>query len=84
MIIIKNVKKFFIKKYKIIKDVYNIRVGVKVFYRSPKGQNYYSKSKIVYFDELCDIYNLWLKAKNYEITSKIERSIINDDIRYNV
>lgn len=80
----KNVEKFLIKKYTISKDVYNIRVAVKVFYRSPKGQNYYSKSKVVYFDELCDIYNLWLKGKNYEITSKIERSIINDDIRYNV
>ena len=73
-----------LNKVKISDDVYNISVDLCVYYRSPRGRNNYSKNKIITFLELEEIYNKWLRGKNYEINSKIERSIMNDDIRYNV
>ena len=77
-------EKSLLKKVKINDSVYNISVKVYVYYRSPRGRNKYSKNRIVYFDELEEIYNSWLNGKTYEVTSKMERSIMNDSIRYNV
>lgn len=55
-----------------------------MYYESYKGEYSRSKSKTVLFDELLECYNLWKKGKKYEVTSKVERKIMNDDLRYNV
>ena len=73
-----------INRIKITQDVYNITCDVEIYYRSPKGRNNYSKRHIFSYYELVDIYNNWLNGKKYEVTSKIERQIMNEDIRYNV
>ena len=73
-----------INRIKITQDVYNITCDVEIYYRSPKGRNNYSKRHIFSYYELVDIYNDWLNGKKYEVTSKIERQIMNEDIRYNV
>ena len=79
-----NLEKKILLKNKIKENVYDIRVNVNVYYESYGGKNYRSKSKTVYFDELAEYYDLWKKGKNYEVTSKVERKIMNNDLRYNV
>lgn len=71
-----------INRIKITQDVYNITCDVEIYYRSPKGRNNYSKRHIFSYYELVDIYNNWLNGKKYEITSKVERQIMNEDIMY--
>ncbi len=73
-----------IDRIKITKDVYKITCEIEIYYRSPKGRNNYSKRHVFSYYKLIDIYNEWLNGKKYEVTSKIERQIMNEDIRYNV
>ena len=72
-----------LKKY-MKKNVYNIILHLKIYYQSPKGRNYYQKKGLYNFNGLMDNYNLWTQKKNYEISSKFERSIMSDSIRYDV
>lgn len=66
------------------KDVYNITVKVIVWYSSPKGQNNYSKNRTLQYEELSQLYMEWKKTNGYKITARFERSVINNDIRYEV
>lgn len=80
----RKIEKRLLNKVKLDSSVYDIKVVVNVYYCSSGGRNNYSKSRVYNYFELEEIYNNWLNGKNYEISSKIERSIMNDDIRYNV
>ena len=73
-----------LNKFKVDESVYNIKINVNVYYCSSRGQNRYSKSRTYDFVEIVKIYNDWLKGKNYEVSARLERSIMNDNIRYNV
>ena len=73
-----------INKVKISNKVYDINCEIEIYYSSPKGYNTYSKKKIMSYEQLVAMYHIWLNGKKYEVTSKIERHIMNEDIRYNV
>lgn len=66
------------------KEYYNIKVHVIVRYISKKGQVNDSKERIINYVQLFNLFEEWNKGKQYATSMKIERSIMNDDIRYNV
>lgn len=73
-----------INRVKITKDIYKITCEVEINYRSPQGRNNYSKRQDFSYYRIIAIYNDYLNGKKYEVTSKVERQIMNEDIRYNV
>lgn len=73
-----------IKKTIISKDVYDISVEVMVIYITQSGRKSYEKSRIVNYQELCNLYMQWRNGKKYEETSKRERRYMNDSLRYDV
>ena len=78
-----SLKKYIFENNKIV-NVFDINVMIYAFYTSKQGQNHYSKKKMFYYQDLCDVYMEWKRGKKYSITSKFEREAMNDDIRYNV
>lgn len=63
---------------------YAINVLVKVFYTSSAGKVNISKDREIKYQEIIEFYNEWKNGKKYATNARIERSILNDDIRYNV
>lgn len=89
-----NIEKLSEKKFKKIelkvlrklmwKNVYNLSLKLLIYYRSPKGKNYYEKKGTYKYEQLKYYYDEWSKKKNYEISARYERSIMTDSIRYDV
>lgn len=67
-------------------DKNNIVTSIKLtaFYRSNGGNVYDSKYGTYSFNELVTFYQQWKNGNKYEESKKMERKIMNDDIRYNV
>lgn len=85
-----NEKKFYklekeiINNNKVKDNVYKISINVIVEYTTPAGKNNYRKNRAVEYQELCDLYMQWRNGKKYEETSKRERAMMNDQLRYDV
>lgn len=74
-----------INQYKISDKIYKISIKVTVEYISPYNkENRASKSRVVEYQELCDLYMEWRNGKKYAETSKRERSYMSDDLRFDV
>lgn len=71
-------------KKNMLKNVYNLSLKLFIYYRSPKGKNYYEKRGKYSYEQLKNYYDEWSKKKNYEISARYERSIMSDSIRYDV
>lgn len=67
-----------------ISNRFDIIVKMKLYYKSPKGRNYYQKKKKLKGKDLIEYYNIWKKKKGYQISAKFERSKMSDSIRYDV
>lgn len=63
---------------------YNISLVVKICYESQKGQVNVSKEAYFNCEQLFEYYDEWNNRKKYSANIKIERQIMNDNIRYNV
>lgn len=61
-----------------------INLNIEVNYQSSGGKVNESRYGKYSFDALVNIYNEWQNGNKYEVTKKIERKIMNDNIRYNV
>ena len=70
--------------HKIKENIYNISIKVVVNYTTPSGKYSYSKNRVVEYEELVDLYLQWSNSKKYKITSKKERLLMNDKLRYDV
>lgn len=80
----KKIENRVIEKTKISDKVYNISIHVTASYITSSGRNTYQKSKLIKYEELCDIYMRWHNGKKYDETTKFERKQVNDDLRYDV
>lgn len=84
------VKKYLYYENKIFTDLifdknnYITNVKLTAFYKSNGGNVYDSKYRTYSFNELVTFYQQWKNGNKYEESKKIERKIMNDDIRYNV
>lgn len=90
-----NKSKYSLKKYKRIeKRAFNslkykesdfqIEVEIEAFYQSTGGKVYESRHGNYKYSEVLEIYNEYKKGKSYEITSKQERKVMSDDMRYDI
>ncbi len=79
-----NIQEKIVSKILNDKSFYEINVYLKVYYRSPQGKVNISKEGKINSKELLELYKEWKNTKKYSINAKIERSIMNDSIRYNV
>lgn len=90
-----NKTKYSTKKYKRIeKRAFNslkykesdfqIEVEIDAFYQSNGGKVYEDRHGNYEYSEVLEIYNEYKKRKNYEVTSKQERKVMSDDIRYDI
>lgn len=77
-------EKEIINNNKVKDSVYKISINVIVEYTTPAGKNNYRKNRVVEYQELCDLYMQWRNGKKYEETSKRERAMMNDQLRYDV
>lgn len=73
-----------IKKLSIKDSVYFLMVYLEISYASPKGKNHYRKSIKLFYDELKEYYDSWKLRKEYEESSKYERSLMTKSLRYDV
>lgn len=62
----------------------SISVKIKIYYRSPRGRNYYEKRGTFNYEKLSPVYRDWSKKRDYLISSKYERSLMSDSLRYDV
>lgn len=71
-------------KRTIVANPTKISAKIKIYYRSPRGRNYYEKQGKFDYEKLSLVYKDWSKKQDYRISSKYERSLMSDSLRYDV
>ncbi len=64
--------------------LYEVNVYIRVYYNNPSNGVNEEKTKFLTYEELTQNYHNWQKGKEYAANAKLERKIMNDEIRYNV
>ncbi|MBE6159153.1 MAG: HNH endonuclease [Firmicutes bacterium] len=72
-----------IKKEK-IKDTFYIKVTIIASYVSPQGRNSYLRDKVYDYYQIKNCYAQIKKKKEYQITTKYQRSLMTNSLRYDV